>query len=230
MLTGSRLHHDPPAIETLGRRDGISFPKLHAVAFKNDGAVSSMDFQSLRHSWIEGSGTIDNADGAVLVLDQGLSNVFDFNGMRGRSGLGLNGMDATHDPLNHIDHVDPLVHQAASAVHDEGASPVSTIVICLGAIPLDIGIAGQESSEFSTLRRLAKSLDGGGESMLADGGEFDSRAFASFDKGAGFWVGHVDRFLDDDVLTTAGSDQANIGMATAGSADDDDVGFGEEVI
>ena len=116
----------------------------------------AVDLDPLQIAGIDGRAGLDHAQGAVGELDRGHGDVLDGDPLVGQQGRPAADLDhRAHQPGEQIDAVDGLVHQGAAAVEFPRAAPRAAVVVGLGAIPLDDGVAEGEPAEAASARSPA---------------------------------------------------------------------------
>src|SRR5262249_31379758 len=133
----------------------------------------------------------ERRDGDVFHLDVRV---------RAGRGEGADGAHASHEPLQKVDAMDPLVHERAAAVEAERPAPTSFHVILLCAKPLDVHRTENDRSESTRREGAAEDPRRFQEPARKDGPELDAvRAAGAYDG-----IDPIERDLDglfhDDVF------------------------------
>src|SRR5690606_15691544 len=109
------------------------------------------------------------ADRAVFKLQRSHGNVLDFNPlMRPGTGLSIDPLDITGQPLEYIQRMHALVHQCAPTVPSPGAAPVARIIIFLRTPPLHRPLDQDNLAELPGVDGLLDNAGSQVKAMLGD--------------------------------------------------------------
>ena len=162
---------------------------------------------------------VNDAHSTTLVFDEHSGDIFDLDVVCEGAALGLNRLDATHDPLNHVDVMDPLVDQTTATIKCPRATPISRIVIRLGSIPLDVSVSSEELPQVTTSGDFAESSNRSCKTVLTDRGQLDSSGSTGVHKSSCGFHRNVDWLFDHHVLSGFRASDSNLGMQAAWDAD-----------